>query len=230
MRRPHEIHPFFATPDSRYADEMEALANDISELSAHIAAATFQLLEMLAIFDEREGWALHGCASCAHWLQWKCGTNLGAAREKVRVARALPGLPLIREAFRSGMISYSKVRAMTRVATPDNEAFLLEIAHHGTALHVEKTVRNFRRHQRLELLKRDQAATASHVAATTTWSTCMPRSRRCRTTVTPRPLIAKAGETFPRKRRPDPGEEPPGGSGHRSGHPRKSLARRGDGL
>jgi hypothetical protein len=90
-----------------------------------------------------------------HRLLWQCGTNIGAAREKVRVARALPELPKISASFREGRISYSKVRAMTRVATPKNEKFLLGIALHGTAAHVEAVVRNYRRGMRLEAIEKD---------------------------------------------------------------------------
>lgn len=156
-----------AAPGSLDGAKLDRLECAIAELSAHIAAATCLLLERIAVYDRERGWTRHGLASCAHWLQWKCGTNLGAAREKVRVARALPELPLIREAFRRGTVSYSKVRAMTRVATPANEAFLLRIARHGTARHVERTVRNYRRHQRLELLRQEQR---SYAARELNWS------------------------------------------------------------
>lgn len=132
-----------------------SLGEEITELAAHIHAATFLLLQKIREFDELEGWHLPGLASCAHWLQWQCGTNLGAAREKVRVARALPELPKISKSFSEGRISYSKVRAMTRVATPKNEEVLLGIARHGTAAHVEKVVSNYRRCKRLEVLEED---------------------------------------------------------------------------
>jgi hypothetical protein len=128
------------------------LENKITELAAHINAATFQLLKLICEYDEQTGWGNHGVASCAHWLQWQCGTNIGTAREKVRVARALPALPKISKSFSQGRISYSKVRAMTRVATPKNEEYLLHIAHHGTAAHVEKVVSNYSRGKRLEIL------------------------------------------------------------------------------
>ena len=141
-------------PQQHFID-LENLENDITELAAHINAATYRLFELICLYDEKEGWAQHGLASCAHWLQWQCGTNLNAAREKVRVARALPDLPEISEAFRTGRVSYSKVRAMTRVATPANEAVLLNVARHGTAAHVEKMVRNYRRHQRWEMLEKE---------------------------------------------------------------------------
>ena len=82
-------------------------------------------------------------------MNWQCGIGMNAAREKVRVARALGNLPKISEAFRSGRVSHSKVRAMTRVATSDNEDYLLMIAEHGTAHHVETLVRGYRRAKRL---------------------------------------------------------------------------------
>jgi len=132
---------------------LEQLGDEICELSAHLDAGTFRLLELIARFDEHGGWNGTGILSCAHWLNWKCGMNLGAARERVRVARTLPELPRISAAFREGRISYSKARAMTRVATPANEEALLHVALHGTASHVEKQVKLYRRHQRLEALE-----------------------------------------------------------------------------
>ncbi|MFC1719830.1 DUF222 domain-containing protein [Pseudomonadota bacterium] len=145
-------------PNQANFDRMQkadSIGEEITELAAHIHAATFLLLQKIREFDELEGWCRPGLASCAHWLQWRCGTNLGAAREKVRVARALAELPKISESFSEGRISYSKVRAMTRVATPRNEEFLLGIARHGTAAHVEKVVSNYRSCKRLEALKEE---------------------------------------------------------------------------
>lgn len=137
------------------ADHRQQLENQITELAAHIHAATFRLLELIREFDEIEGWAGPGMNSCAHWLNWKCGIDLGAAREKVRVAHALKDLPQISEQFRRGEVSYSKVRAMTRVATIDNEDYLLMIARHGTAAHVERLVRQYRKVKRIEALERE---------------------------------------------------------------------------
>ena len=107
------------------------LSDEITLLAGQINAATYRLLKLIAE---------DGIRSCAHWLNWKCGIALGAAREKVRVARCLEELPKINAAFSSGEISYSKVRAMTRVATNDNEDYLLMIAKSGTASHIEKLV------------------------------------------------------------------------------------------
>jgi len=123
----------------------EALGDRICELAAHLNAANCRLLELIAQFDSEEGWGVDGCNSCAHWLNWKCGIGQNAAREKVRVAHALEKLPLIHASFSKGEISYSKVRAMSRVATPANGDYLLMIAKHGTAAHVETLVRGYRR-------------------------------------------------------------------------------------
>ncbi len=132
------------------------LGEQITELAAHIHAATFRLLELIRQFDSCEGWAGEGVLSCAHWLNWKCGMALGVARERIRVAHALKDLPKISQTFRKGKISYSKVRAITRVATRKNENYLLMIAHFGTASHVERLVRNYRSVKRNEALAKAQ--------------------------------------------------------------------------
>ena len=131
-------------------DSSKALVEQITELAAHIHAATYRLLVLIRELDHRRIWADHGCTSCAHWLSWQCGIGLNAGREKVRVAHALERLPTISEAFRSGQISYSKVRAMTRVATPENEDDLLNVAWYGTAAHVEKLSRYYRQAREAE--------------------------------------------------------------------------------
>jgi len=125
--------------------ELEKLGEEIATLSACIDATTHQLLVLLAEFDRRSGWNDGACRSCAHWLSWRIGLDLGAAREKVRVARALEKLPRVSEALRRGQISYSKVRALTRVATPESEQKLLETARFATASQVERIVRAWRR-------------------------------------------------------------------------------------
>ena len=121
----------------------DPLGDRIAALCAHINAATYRLLTLLRVYDEEGHW--QGCRSCAHWLSWRTGISLGPAREKVRVARCLPSLPLISAALAKGEISYSKVRALTRIATADNEAELLAFADHGTTAHVERMVREWRR-------------------------------------------------------------------------------------
>ena len=123
----------------------DALAAEITTLAGHLNAAQYRFLKLLDEFDREQGWAGPGVRSLAHWLSWKCGIGDLAAREKVRVARALRELPSTDASFERGQISYSKVRAMTRAATPENEAQLLNIARHGTAEHMERLVRVYRR-------------------------------------------------------------------------------------
>jgi len=128
--------------------ELDRLGDEIAELSAHLDAATARLLELIRQFDARGGWN-NGFQSCGHWLSWRVGLDLGAARERVRVAHALETLPRLAEALARGELSYAKVRALTRVATPATEARLLAVGRAGTAAHVERIVRGWRRVDRL---------------------------------------------------------------------------------
>ena len=137
-----------------------ALEDEIHTLSASITVATWRLLMLIAELDRRGAWQQWGVISCAHWLNWKCGIDLGAAREKVRVARALENLPLVNDALARGELSYSKARAITRVATPESQDYLLMIARHGTASHVEKLVRAYRHVERLQESARARSAHA----------------------------------------------------------------------
>ena len=131
------------------------IADQIVELAGHLNAGNYRFLMLVAEFDRRSGWACGATQDCAHWLNWKCGIALGAAREKVRAARALEKLPQISAAMERGELSYSKVRAITRVATPENEHYFLQIALHGTAHHVETLVRLYRRATEAEELSRE---------------------------------------------------------------------------
>jgi len=144
----------------------EALETEITELCAHINAASYRLLQLVAALDDEAPWGAWGLNSCAHWLNWRCGIGMNAAREKVRVAHALKQLLLISASFASGELSFSKVRALTRIADADNEAKLLELARYATAAQVEKLVRAYRRVGRLEERER---ATAQHAARELTY-------------------------------------------------------------
>jgi hypothetical protein len=137
--------------------ELDALAAEITELAGHLNAANYRFLKLIAEFDRRTGWSDSATQSCAHWLNWQCGIDMGAAREKVRVAHALEGLPRISAAMERGELSYSKARALTRVACAKTEEYLLEMALHGTANHVEKIVRYFRRAKASEELSVEKA-------------------------------------------------------------------------
>ncbi len=134
---------------------IDELAAEICTLAGHINAANHRLLVLIAEYDRRNGWSDGATQSCAHWLNWKCGISMGAAREKVRVARALENLPKVSAAMACGKLSYSKAREITRVASAETEDYLLMIAEHGTAQHVENLVRAFRRCQDAEELTRE---------------------------------------------------------------------------
>jgi len=154
------------TPQLPLSTPVEQLGEAIAGLAARIHAATYELLVMLREFDERSGWN-NGFLSCAHWLHWRTGIDLGAAREKVRVAKALAQLPLLSGALQRGEISYAKVRALTRVATPENEARLTRFAYAGTAAQVERLARAWRRCDRImETRERERA----HLSRTVTTS------------------------------------------------------------
>jgi 5-methylcytosine-specific restriction endonuclease McrA len=129
---------------------VEHLEARICELAGHLTAATCQFLLLIADFDAREGWAPWEMPSCAAWLSWKCQMASGTAREHVRVARALHKFPLICAEFAAGRLSYAKVRALTRIATPDTEADLLEMATPMTANQLERFAQAHRRVSRAE--------------------------------------------------------------------------------
>jgi hypothetical protein len=139
----HEHSPTVVPTPDRLA-ELDRLGDEIAELAAHLNAATARLLDRIRDFDAQAGWN-HGFRSCADWLSWRVGLDLGAAREKVRVARALGTLPRLAQALARGELSYAKVRALTRVATPETEERLLAVGRSGTAEHVERIVRGWRR-------------------------------------------------------------------------------------
>jgi len=124
---------------------IEELAGEIRSGAVRLAAATAAWLSLVAEFDRREGWGAVGITSCAHWLAWQCGMSPGAAREHVRVARAMGGLPLTAAAFAEGRLSYSKVREISRVADAGTEAELVELARHTTASQLARVVRAWRR-------------------------------------------------------------------------------------
>jgi Domain of unknown function (DUF222)/HNH endonuclease len=133
--------------ESRSLEEvpLEVVERDLLACASRLFALEARFLVLVAAFDRREGWAGDGVRSCAHWLSWRCGISIHASRERVRVARALEQLPRLSEAFGTGRISYSKVRAVTRVATPEDEATWLDLAESGTATHVERISAGCRR-------------------------------------------------------------------------------------
>ncbi len=191
--------------DARAAST-EALGEQIAALAARLHAATYELLVLLREFDDRTGWN-GGFASCAHWLHWRTGIDLGAAREKVRVAHALAALPRLSATMQRGAISYAKVRALTRVATPDNEAALLDLRP-GRNRRSRRTLR-----PRLAARRSGGGSGAGRIA--TSASAALHLGRRRRHGRDPWPPHAGSGCGRPARARG--GERPvvPGGSGRR---------------
>ncbi|MFO0747737.1 MAG: DUF222 domain-containing protein [Myxococcota bacterium] len=139
-----EINPALSLASS--PSSLSSLSNDdlemaVAELSVQLDVAEHRLLTLVRELERRERYRHHGLPSTAAWLGWRTGLGTVAAREKVRVARALGELPIIDEAFAKGLVSYSKVRAMTRIATPENEAKLVHMAKHATAAQLERICR-----------------------------------------------------------------------------------------
>jgi hypothetical protein len=126
-------------------EQLETLADQIADLSLRIDMAKHSLLTHLREFDARDGWSGSGFISTASWLAWRIDIDPGAGREHVRVARALGELGRVDAEFATGKLSYSKVRAITRVATPETEQDFLDIATGATAAQIEKIVRAYRR-------------------------------------------------------------------------------------
>ncbi len=157
------IEKRYLTADERAENRrsMDRLKDEITRLAGHLNAANHRFLMLIAEFDRRQGWADGATQSCAHWLNWRCGIDIGAAREKVRVAHALQKLPKISAAMERGELSYSKARALTRVACEGTEDYFLSIALHGTANHVETLVRHYRRAQEAEELSRAEQQRAN---------------------------------------------------------------------
>jgi hypothetical protein len=126
-------------------EPLERLEARICELAGHLTAATCKFLLLVADFDERKGWLAWEMPSCAAWLSWKCQIAPGTAREQVRVARCLVDNRLIRQEFAAGRLSYAKVRALTRIVTPETEADLVEMATPMTAGQLERFAHAHRR-------------------------------------------------------------------------------------
>jgi hypothetical protein len=119
---------------------VEGLEAEICAFAGNLAAATARFVLLVAEYDRKRGWERWGCRSCVGWLSWKCGMGAHAARERLRVGHALARLAIVRGEFEVGRLSYSQVRAITRIAGPHNESILVDIARHGTAQQLERLV------------------------------------------------------------------------------------------
>ncbi|HVK85992.1 MAG TPA: DUF222 domain-containing protein [Kofleriaceae bacterium] len=131
------------------AMNVEDLGEWIAEQAAHLDAATHRLLTAVREFDASSSWYKQGARSCAEWLSWRVGWSRQTARDRVRVAQRLGELPLVDDELRRGVLSYCKVRAITRVATPANEAALIDMAKHSTGAQLERICRKYAAVQRL---------------------------------------------------------------------------------
>ena len=162
-----------------------ALEAQITELAGHLNAGNHRFLVLIAEFDRRNGWSDCATQSCAHWLNWKCGIDMGAAREKLRVARALETLPRVSAAMARGELSYSKVRAITRVGTPETEELTLKMCSRETGRVCWRTI----------LMTSSSPKTPQPRAGVANGWTTASRSTHC--------YINRAGmpRPFPRKRR-----------------------------
>lgn len=129
---------------------IDQLEQDIITFAGRMNQAEYEFLVFIREFDLRQGWKAYHFNNCAEWIDMKCGISYDTAREKVRVAHALMDLPETSTAFSNGKLSYSKARALTRLATPQNEADLLEYALPATARQVENHCRELRNAQRKE--------------------------------------------------------------------------------
>src|SRR3954453_7659249 len=121
------------------------LEDEIITWSGRVAAGEAHLIALIGEFDQRDAWVGHGMLSCAHWLSWRLGLGLNAARERVRVAQRLRELPDIDAAFSAGRMSWSQVRAATRVASPHEGIDWVHLAKHASGAQLERIVRGVRR-------------------------------------------------------------------------------------
>src|SRR5690606_2424144 len=126
-------------------EQLDALADEIATFATRIDVAEHALLTRLRLFDVHEAWGDHGARSCAEWLSWRTNLSIKAAREKVRVARALASLPKVDALFGRGELSYSKVRAITRAATAESEQHWIDVALHASASQIERLARAYQR-------------------------------------------------------------------------------------
>ena len=146
----------YAASPAPVTARLEALEEEIVFLAAHLHAAEHRFLALIAEYDRLRGWELGGHRSCAHWLAFRTGFDLGACRERVRAARALADLPLTSASMSRGELSFSKVRALSRVATPENEGDLLDLARGCTAAQLERVVRGFKLGSRQDEVERER--------------------------------------------------------------------------
>ena len=123
----------------------ESLRHAVTQMAAFMNVADWRFLKLISAMDREQSWREGGYCNLSNWLDHQCGIGPCAARERIRVARALEYLPLIDKAFMDCIISYSKVRAITRVANPETDEMLLQMAECSSASEIERLVRTYER-------------------------------------------------------------------------------------
>ena len=147
-------------PSDPFADLVslsnQEVQDEVTTWAGRMAAGEAQLLLYVGELDARNAWSGHGVLSCAHWLSWQCGMGAKVASDRVRIARALRLLPKTFDAFAAGRVSFTQVRAITRVAVAEDEAKFLRIAKAATGQQLERLVRGIRRAKTLDIPKKDR--------------------------------------------------------------------------
>jgi hypothetical protein len=131
--------------EQQFVRSLEEVGDAIAMSAARINKATHQMIHDMVELDDRGGWADAGASSMVSWCSWRIGMSRSAAYEHLRVGRALAELPLIDRAMAEGLLSYSKVRALTRVARPQNEEVMLNLGRAASAAQLERICRELRR-------------------------------------------------------------------------------------
>jgi hypothetical protein len=134
----------------------QQVLDEVTTWAGRMAAGEAQLLLYVGELDARNAWSGGGVLSCVHWLSWRCGMGAKVASDRVRIARALRTLPKTFAAFAAGQVSFTQVRAITRVAVPEDEAKYLGIAKAATGQQLERLVRGIRRARSLNVPKKDR--------------------------------------------------------------------------
>jgi hypothetical protein len=119
---------------------LEGMADELAAVAVCIAQHTGRFLELLGELDRAGFHAQEGYCTMADWLAFRVQMKPGTAREHLRVARALLELPKTLAALKAGTLSFSQVRAITRVADAESEAALIATARHATAAQLERIV------------------------------------------------------------------------------------------
>jgi hypothetical protein len=149
------IERMFGYDEAMALTDLAALTDDelreeVATWAARVAAGEARLLELIGELESRGAWGGVGVLSCAHWLSWRCGMGLGAARERVRVALALRELPLVAARFGEGALTWTQVRAITRVCTVAEQQTWLDLAAACSGAQIERLVQAVRLSQAAE--------------------------------------------------------------------------------